>query len=91
MQTTHEIELIPPHKISYAGRETTVGATVYLALHALTERGGRMPLLEFCCAVWGREMARRAVWSLCHRAGEKLAEVGYPLRPGTDGAEVVLA
>lgn len=83
--------LTPPNILRFADRETAVGATVYVGLRALTQAGGRMTWGEFCAAVWHTDaVAKRTVWSLCHRINEKLGEVGHPARGGTDAGDVVL-
>lgn len=88
---TPHLELMPPNQLRYAGRSVPVGATVYLAVRALIETGGRLPRGELCRQVWGTDaVAKRTVWSLCHRVSERLGEVGYPGTCGTDGGDVLL-
>lgn len=83
--------LNPPDQLSCAGCSADVGATVYRALALLEKLGGRMPVAVLCVEVWGvPEVARRTLFSLCHRASEKLAAVGSPLRCGVDGGDVIL-
>ena len=88
---TADLVLTAPNRLAHRGREVAVGATVYVALDALLRAGGRVATSDLCAAVWGtEEVAKRTVWSLCHRVGEKLGEVGCDLRCGTDGGDVVL-
>jgi hypothetical protein len=87
----HKLELCPPNQLRFAGREVGVGATVYLALAALTKAGGRLKRDELCFAVWrSRIVADRRLWSLCHRVSERLGEIGHPARCGADGGYVLL-
>lgn len=85
------VTLSPPNLIRFGDRETTVGATVYRALCALTEAGGRMPRGDLCFAVWRvRDVRESRVWSLCHRISERLESIGHPERCGADGGYVLL-
>lgn len=84
------LALLPPNQLSYDGRAVPIGATVYLAVRALLDSGGRMPRADLCRAVWSREASPRALWSLCHRINERLAGIGYPERCGVDAGDVLL-
>ncbi len=80
------LTLEAPAALCYGGRSADVGASVWRALALLRERAGSAGKCEVCERVWGvREVAKRTLASLCHRANEKLEAVGAPLRCGVDG------
>lgn len=85
------LTLEAPDRLARGERRADVGATVYRALALLRANGGRVPAQSLCLEVWGvPEVARRTLFSLCHRVGEKLGAVGSPLRCGVDGSDVWL-
>lgn len=86
-----DFHLESPPQLVRGDRREAVGSTVYVALLLLIELDGRAPIAGVCRTVWGREdVLRRTLWSLCHRANEKLQAVGSALRVAVDGSDVVL-
>jgi hypothetical protein len=86
------LALTPPNRLAYGDRKAHVGPAVWSALFVVSERGGRVPVAEFCRAVWETDaVARRAIWALCHRANEALEGVGCPARLLTQAGDVVLS
>ena len=77
---TNAMTLRPPCTLTTARGDRPIGRTVWLAIAAVQDGGGRVPLADLCRAVYGGPVPRSTIRALCHRANRQLEAAGAAAR-----------